>query len=86
MTDFNIVANNLVEAWLKDLGTMGIEWDDIASLKLRITGELEEAGKSPEIDLSEWIHTQGFDDWAMGHNAVLRNLRKWLIINGVNIK
>ena len=49
MTDFNTVADNLVEQWLKDLGTMGIEWDDIASLKLRISGEMEEATRDHVI-------------------------------------
>jgi hypothetical protein len=38
--DTDKVAHNLVEAWLKDVGTMGIEWDDIASLKMRISAEL----------------------------------------------
>jgi len=49
MIDYNTVANNLVEGWLKDVGTMGIEWDDIASLKLRISGEMEEATRDHVI-------------------------------------
>jgi hypothetical protein len=38
--DTDKVAHNLVEAWLKDLGTHGADWDDIASLKMRISAEL----------------------------------------------
>jgi len=49
MSDFNTVANNLVEAWLKDLDSHDAEWDDIATLKLRISGELEEATRDHVI-------------------------------------
>jgi hypothetical protein len=38
--DTDKVAHNIVEAWLKDLGTHGADWDDIASLKMRISAEL----------------------------------------------
>lgn len=51
----DLVAQNLVDAWLKDVGKHGTGWDDIASLKLRISAEIAEtlSEKGPWIVQSD---------------------------------